>query len=160
MSRPHNSALKGQLLRFLVNGLASVAIDACVYSLLLGANLARPFAKGASYLSGMLFGFFGNKYWTFSTRKVSASEPIAYGLVYALTFAQNITTNSLILSWTGSPAIAFLTATGLSTVLNFIGLKWIVFRSTAAQPDPHMVPAHTRLDASPADVDVRARRAA
>ena len=119
------------LTRFLVMGSASVLTDFGVYWLLgTRAGFSREFGKGLSYLSGVLIGFVGNKYWTFESRRKSWTEPASYLAIYAITLLVNIGVNRLALTWLGADKTldAFLVATGITTVLNFLGMRFITFR--------------------------------
>lgn len=120
-----------QLARFLVVGSSSVGIDFAVYSLLAG-GLGWPAdgAKGLSYLAGVVVGFFGNKWWTFESARRSAGEPIAYLALYAMTLLVNVACNWAVLVVLGPQRTgwAFLFATGVTTVLNFLGMKFVTFR--------------------------------
>ncbi|MCA9133935.1 MAG: GtrA family protein, partial [Planctomycetales bacterium] len=124
-------SLRTQALRFLFVGGSSVAIDLAVYMALVG-TLQPLSAKAISYIAGMLFGFVGNKFWTFESRRKSVSEPLVYTVLYAVTLAVNVGLNSLCLALlagiqTPEPLarfLAFLLATGTTTVLNFVGLKY------------------------------------
>ncbi|MFO1063446.1 MAG: GtrA family protein [Pirellulales bacterium] len=124
-----------QIGRFLCVGGSSVAVDLVCYWLLLSSFTPMP-AKGISYLIGMAVGFIGNKLWTFESKQRSLSEPALYSLVYAVSLAVNIGLNSGVLALLNpvidlpsiNRAAAFLIATGTTTVLNFVGLKFIAFR--------------------------------
>ena len=143
---------KRQIVRFLVVGLVSVAVDLACY-MFLGTILffATSVAKGISYLAGMAVGFVGNKYWTFGSARRSASEPVTYVVLYVVTLAVNIGVNSAVLSITGGWTVpAFLLATGVTTVLNFLGMRLITFRDgiqdrlraqRGAHSPSHAVPA-------------------
>jgi putative flippase GtrA len=123
-----------QISRFLVIGCTSVVIDFVVYALLTRARLSPPLAKGLSYLAGMLFGFLGNKFWTFESSRKSTSEPITYILLYAATLGVNVAINSGVLAlFADAKLFAFLVATGVTTVLNFLGMRWITFREGVRQ---------------------------
>jgi putative flippase GtrA len=146
---------KRQIVRFLVVGCVSVAVDLVCY-MFLGTILffATSVAKGISYLAGMAVGFVGNKYWTFGSARRSASEPVTYAVLYVVTLAVNIGVNSAVLGITGGwKAPAFLLATAITTVLNFLGMRLITFREgiqdrlrtqgagqsrTHAVPSPHL----------------------
>lgn len=127
---PKKRSFSGQLVRFIVIGVTNVLLDFACYRLLLALGVSVGLAKGLAYGAGMISGYFGNKLWTFQSRTVSAREPIAYVLVYAVGLAANVLTNAAALlilgdTYTGT---AFLAATAVSTALNFIGLKYIAFR--------------------------------
>jgi putative flippase GtrA len=120
---------KRQIMRFLVVGFVSVAVDLACY-MFLGTILffATSLAKGLSYIAGMAVGFVGNKYWTFGSARRNASEPVTYVVLYVVTLAVNIGVNSAVLGITGWKAPAFLLATVVTTVLNFLGMRLITFR--------------------------------
>jgi putative flippase GtrA len=120
---------KRQIVRFLVVGFVSVGVDLACY-MFLGTILffATSLAKGISYIAGMAVGFVGNKYWTFGSARRNASEPVTYVVLYVVTLAVNIGVNSAVLGFTGWKAPAFLLATAVTTVLNFLGMRLITFR--------------------------------
>ena len=130
-ARPNKRPLLRQVSRFFVIGGCSAATDFACYTLLLGSfGLSIATAKGISYVTGMVVGFFGNKLWTFQSRRRAVSEPLLYMAWYFVTLAVNMATNGLVLELLGPQATlpAFLAATGLTTVLNFLGLRLIAFR--------------------------------
>jgi putative flippase GtrA len=127
---------KKQLCRFLVIGLSSVFVDLAVYAFLAGFGTPTHWAKGISYIAGMLIGFVGNKFWTFECRTASVSEPVLYVLLYLATLVINVVVNagvlgaaSLLLPSLCAAALAFLIATGVTTVLNFLGMRLVAFRT-------------------------------
>jgi len=124
-----------QIRRFIVIGVASVLTDFAVYTLLTRAGLLWDVSKGVSYVSGMVVGFIGNKLWTFQSARRSPAEPITYILLYTTTLGVNVLVNRLVILVVGAwlatgvvKGLAFLVATGVTTVLNFVGMKWITFR--------------------------------
>ena len=133
-SRPTDLAhrdTRRQITRFLFVGGASVAVDLGIYTLLTSFTpLAWGVSKGVSYAAGVVVGFFGNKFWTFESRRRSAAEPAMYGALYALTLLLNIACNQLALSALGPQRklIAFVFATSVTMVTNFLGMKFVAFR--------------------------------
>ena len=121
-----------QLVRYLVVGLSTVAFDLIVYLLLSQyAGIAPSIAKGISYIAGVVcVGFVLNKLWTFRSAEKSVAEPITYLTIYIITLFVNIGCNQLALSILGAEQklVAFLFATGVTTVLNFLGMRFIAFR--------------------------------
>jgi putative flippase GtrA len=119
------------LLRFLVIGVSCVFVDLAVYRLLgWKLNLRLDVAKGVSYWAGVVVGFVGNKFWTFRSTQKSLREPLAYVILYVCTMLANIACNGAVLSILGAnaTALAFLFATGVTTCLNFAGMRLLVFR--------------------------------
>jgi putative flippase GtrA len=119
-----------QLRRFLVVGATSVAVDFAVYRLLLLVAWWPDTAKAASYLAGVVVGFCGNKWWTFESARRSAAEPFTYLALYVITLAVNVACNrgALTMLGDGGNPWAFLFATAVTTVLNFLGMKLVTFR--------------------------------
>lgn len=122
-----------QVTRFLVIGCCTTATDLTIYMLLTSLGLLSPSpAKGSSYLSAMVFGFFGNKLWAFQSNRRSLDEPLAFFGLYGTTLLVNVGLNALGLAVLGHsvPArlMAFVAATGVTTVLNFLGLRFVAFR--------------------------------
>jgi len=124
-----------QFLRFLIVGSATVAIDFSFYRLLMWLGVELDIAKAGSFTIGAGFAYITNKSWTF-TRKKHGLAPISFVFLYGGTLFINTSANGLIVrllphtAW--ALAVAFVIATALSAALNFIGMKWIVFRSDAA----------------------------
>jgi putative flippase GtrA len=114
-------------------GCCSTATDLTIYLLFtsLGLLAASP-AKASSYLLAMVFGFFGNKLWAFQSQRRSLDEPLAFFALYGTTLLVNVGLNALGLAILGHtlPArlMAFVAATGVTTVLNFLGLRFVAFR--------------------------------
>jgi putative flippase GtrA len=124
-----------QLRRFLVVGSLSVLVDFGVYSALAtGAGLAVSLAKAFSYLAGVVVGFVLNKRWTFESSRRSWQEATTYLALYAVTLGVNVGCNRLVLSLIGADhrSLAFIMATGVTTVLNFIGMRLVTFRQGIA----------------------------
>jgi len=119
--------IKKELKRFLVAGMSAVATDFGTYYLLLG-YLDPAVAKTISFLIGTIVAFIINKYWTFEKHERSYGEIIKFSFLYTATLFTNVATNEIVLNQFHIVFLAFLTATGVSTVLNFIGQKWWVFR--------------------------------
>ena len=119
--------VKKELKRFLVVGISAVTIDLTTYYLLLDF-LSHDIAKAISFLLGTIFAFVINKYWTFEKHKKSYTEVFQFGVLYSVTLGFNVLTNKMVIDNTQMVFLAFLIATGVSTVLNFIGQKWWVFR--------------------------------
>lgn len=118
---------KKELIRFLFAGFSAVCIDLISYKVLsnfLNYNLA----KGLSFFLGTIIAFLINKYWTFEKDKKSFREVWQFGLLYSATLTINVITNHYILINSGFISLAFLIATGVSTVINFLGQKFWVFK--------------------------------
>ena len=116
-----------ELLRFLVGGGSAVVTDYLVYRLLLFWNCDISLSKAVSYICGAAVGFVINKLWTFESKGFSKMEVVRYIILYAFSACMNAGVNKLVLMVVGIQLLAFLCATGVSTVLNFVGQKFFVF---------------------------------
>ena len=121
---------------FMANGLTSVTLAYGVYRGLIASGLKIEIANGMAYLAGMVYGFFANKHLAFRDRGAGSTVKVArYALLHTGTLLVNLVTNSLVLSILRDLPfdlfIAFLAAISISTVLNFMGLKYWVFKRSA-----------------------------
>ena len=122
------SGIRRELSRFLVAGISAVATDMGTYFLLLNILNPAP-AKALSFLCGTVVAYVINKYWTFEVSRRSYSEMCRFSLLYLSTLVANVGVNKLTLNVLPQMIlVAFLAATATSTILNFIGQKWWVFR--------------------------------
>lgn len=116
-----------ELLKFLVGGGSAVIVDYAVYKILLSVSLNMSLAKAVSYVCGACIGFIINKLWTFECKEFSKKEIIKYILLYAVSAGINAGINKSIMMLLEIQLLAFLCATGVSTVINFLGQKFFVF---------------------------------
>lgn len=127
-----DSKTKKQMLRFLVAGCGAVGTDTTVYFLLVNNFLnyiGYDWSKFISFLSGTFVAFVINKYWTFESKRKSIFEAIAFLVLYLTTLGLNVSVNHLVLNISNNTAVlAFLVATITSTIANFLGQKFWVFR--------------------------------
>ncbi|WP_424766490.1 GtrA family protein [Paenibacillus sp. sgz302251] len=120
--------LKIQAYRFVIVGLLAVLIDTSSY-FILKAFVPPSVAKGISFCLGTILAYLLNKQWTFEEKVHQKKKIIRFALLYLFTLSANILVNkSGLLLYPGAYLFAFIAATGTSTVLNFIGQKWWVFK--------------------------------
>lgn len=122
---------RSQLFRFLLVGGSTVLLDLLVYKVLL-TGLSPSLAKAISFLCGTVYAYQFNRVWTFKAGSASIPQALKFGLVYGTNLGINVGTNAAMLSLLPSALpwrlnLAFLIATGTSAVLNFLGMKWLVF---------------------------------
>ena len=90
-------------------------------------------SKALSYISGSIVAYLLNKYWTFTQLEKSKSEVIRFIILYLFSFGMNVISNKLLIQFTTgfeySIQLSLFIATGISTVINFIGQKFWVFKS-------------------------------
>lgn len=116
-----------EILKFLVGGGSAVVVDALFYAIL-KAYIDFSVAKAISYILGAFVGFIINKLWTFESEKFKVAEIYKYIILYACSALVNTGVNKFVIWIIPSTVFAFLCATGTSTVMNFLGQKFLVFR--------------------------------
>lgn len=119
---------KKELVRFLFGGGSAVIVDFISYQWMLYLGLHMSLSKALSFMLGSCVGFIINKLWTFESRRFLKSEIWRYCILYLCTAMINAFINRAVVSMLQIQIIGFLCATGVSTVLNFLGQKYFVFR--------------------------------
>lgn len=121
------------ILRFLVVGTTTVLIDWLFYRLTMFAGVSIGLAKGIGFIAGAGFAFCANRSWTFSVAgRWTAGELARFVMAYSSTLVINVGVNGGVLVVIGHDqrplAVAFVIATAVSAVLNFVAMKFLVFR--------------------------------
>lgn len=128
---------RAQLARYLVAGCAAVGTDLLSYALLL--HIMWPsFAKAASFVCATTVSYLLNKYWTFKETAHSWSQVTKFATLYGASLCGNVIVNKVVLD--SIPMflpfvarytfqLAWLMATAFSTIGNYIGQKYWVFRA-------------------------------
>jgi len=119
---------------FIVSGCTAVTTDLASYQLLL-TICPVGVAKGISFLCGTLIAYLLNKYWTFQRDTRSWPELVCFLMLYTGTLCLNVTIHHLSLQYLPG-LIAFLAATATSTVVNFLGQKFWVFKPSFQPLNP------------------------
>lgn len=122
-----------EVLKFLVGGGSAVLVDYVLYRLLIYLGMPVSISKGISYIAGAVVGFVINKLWTFESKQFSSIEIAKYILLYACSACANAGVNKFVLWLFNWHLFAFLCATGVSTVMNFLGQKFFVFVKRGGQ---------------------------
>lgn len=130
--------IKRELVIFLIVGLATVLIDFLTYSSLVWINLLSvDLSKGIGFLMGTCFAYFANRMFTFGHKNPATGSAWRFTSLYAITLGINVWVNAFVLhlfdTTTQVIQLAFLMATGISAILNFIGMKWLVFKAKPTQ---------------------------
>ena len=118
---------KKELKRFLIAGLTAVGTDFITYYVILNF-LHHDIAKTLSFISGTVVAFVVNKYWTFERYEKNYKQIFQFTILYSATLFVNVMVNRLVLDYAELVFLAFIIATGASTILNFAGQKWWVFK--------------------------------
>lgn len=140
----NDKALRNQIFRFVIAGFLGLFTDMSVYRMLVSLDVHITPAKALGCVAGTVVVFFINRAWTFSSQQASLSQFLRFAALYGTSISINTAVNTLVLSLLPDPwQVAFVLATGLSTVINFLGSKFLVFKPAAATveapeatPDP------------------------
>jgi putative flippase GtrA len=116
-----------EMFRFICSGLGSVLIDFLVY-MLLQNYINISLAKGFSFICGAFFSYLVNNIWTFRVSKIIVNNLIKFSVLYFFSFILNISVNYLFFIFFENSYISFFFATLASTTINFIGMKFWVFK--------------------------------
>lgn len=119
--------LKKQLVKFIIAGCLAVTTDLLSYYILLNF-LSHNISKTVSFILGTIVAYIINKFWTFEKNKKSYREIYRFALLYTITLFANVFTNKITLELTKNTFLSFIVATGVSTVFNFLGQKFWVFK--------------------------------
>jgi putative flippase GtrA len=134
------SGSKHEFLRYLFSGFSAVGTDLLTYSFLLEPMGPSP-AKTLSFIAATMVSYTLNKFWTFKQAEHSWREMFSFALLYSVSLIANVLVNkiALFIVHVHVPPlvqveyqIAWLMATGTSTVLNYIGQKFWVFKKKPA----------------------------
>lgn len=127
------AGLLGQIARFVTVGAFCALVDAGFYWVLLELGSWPHLAKAVSFVAGTTTAFFLNRRFTFNARAGGVGQAGGFALLYTVTFFVNVGTNAVMLQvlpavrW--EYALAWVVAQGTATVINFVMLRAVVFRS-------------------------------
>jgi putative flippase GtrA len=126
--------IKKELSVFLVVGISTVVVDYIFYQGMVALQWATiDIAKTFSFIVGTLYAYGANRFWTFSHKEAANNSALKFVLLYSVTLSANVLINSQLLEFLRNidyeVQISFFFATGVSSTLNFIGMKFIIFKS-------------------------------
>lgn len=123
-----------ELARFVVVGSSAVAVDFVVYYLLTSFVPVVPtsVAKATSFIAGAVLAFVANRGFVFRATGEAKHQIAPFVMLYLASLVLNNAVNAGMLAMGAPKFLAWLFATGSSTVSNFLGMKFIVFREKRA----------------------------
>jgi putative flippase GtrA len=131
-------SLFNQLFRFVLIGGGCALIDSGTYALLLTLGWPYWLSKSISFILGTTASYLINRRFTFTgaSKGNTTAKAGGFALVYLVTFFVNVGTNQLMISLTPNVvvthtvkiAICWVVAQGVATLMNFVMLKWVIFR--------------------------------
>ena len=122
-------------IKFFIVGCIGFVIDISIYFLLLNEGYASFISKGLSFICSVIICYFLNSYFTFNRARMGSLKFFKYSAVYLFSFFVNMVSNEYMLMEINKTSlneysymIAFIWATFLSLIINFLGLRYYVFR--------------------------------
>ncbi|NVN06301.1 GtrA family protein [Asaia spathodeae] len=117
-------------IRFLIVGGISTAVNYAVFYILLGLGLQYQWASACGFVAGVLVGFPLNKAWTYGdSSRMTAAVLYSYIAVYLTSLIINIAAITMLVDFARiEPRIANFVTIIITTMTNFLGTKFWVFR--------------------------------
>ena len=121
-----------QVGRFLIVGSTSVLIDLIFYSTFIYLGFDTLISKGSSFFIGAVFAYFSSEKFAFRLNLDTAKKRyVLFVLLYMSILVINVLTNENLLDMTGRTQLsflfAFICATSISVLINFIGMNYLFF---------------------------------
>ena len=112
----------------MVGSLSTVLNYGCFYLLRTFLGVHYTFASAVGFVSGVIFGCWLNKHWTFQIKDKDDRHLIKYSFVYLGSLILSVRVLHTAIKVTGiHPNAANIMVIGLTTCTNFLGTKLLVF---------------------------------
>lgn len=119
-----------EIYRFLIVGVCSVTIDFLFYYFFIYFNFFDPNnAKRLSFIIGAIFAFYANRNYVFQVNEKKFSQYIMFSILYFTSFILNSVVHDFVYLFSNLTLISFLCATMVSTITNFTGQKFLIFKN-------------------------------
>lgn len=124
---------KRQFLRFLIVGGIAASLSFCAYIILVLIGLHTAWANAASFFAGATVSYILNRLFTFAAPLGGFGRIVTFIALYLFTLIVQIGVNEGLLRVVGKDRLVYIAgcwcfAVGVSSVLNFLGLRFLVFR--------------------------------
>ena len=120
-----------EIIKFIVVGVLAVLIDGTTYALMVRAlGFEQGLSKRVSFILGSIWAFFANKRYTFNSPAPARKEIILFSILYITTYFVNGWIHDITWKISDMDWLSFLTATATSTVINYLGQKFVVFHKS------------------------------
>jgi len=118
-----------EIYKFIIIGIIAVCIDAFVYYLLGNFEFfTYPISKKISFICGAAFAFFFNRSYVFQIKHKNIKQILGFSILYFISFFCNAFSHDFVLYKIDIPAVSFIFATAVSTIINYLGQKFVIFR--------------------------------
>jgi putative flippase GtrA len=120
-----------QFIKFVVVGVLSTMVNyGLFYILLTYSHLDYKIASAIGFIAGVCAGFLLNKSWTFSNDSEAGKYVFKYFILYTVSLAVSLLFLKITVEKFNIDArVANVLSIGITTVINFIGTKWMVFKA-------------------------------
>ena len=119
-----------EIYRFLIVGICSVLIDFIFYYFFIYINLFDPDnSKRISFIIGAIFAFYANRSYVFKVIDKKIIQYFSFAFLYFASFSLNSIVHDFVLLKSEILLVSFLVATMVSTIINFCGQKFIIFKN-------------------------------
>lgn len=127
-----NFFLNMKFIKFLIIGGTSTILNYLTFFILFQFQIFNYLLSSTTgYLTGLVFGYFLNKYWSFESKSTNhIKDAILYLSVYLTSLVVGLSVLYIAVEILNiHPLIANIISIGITTILNFTGLKLIVFKN-------------------------------
>ena len=119
-----------EIYRFLIVGICSVSIDFIFYYFFIYFDFFDPNnSKRISFIIGAIFAFYANRNYVFRINQKKFSQYIMFSILYFTSFILNSIVHDYIYLISNLTLVSFLCATMVSTITNFTGQKFLIFKN-------------------------------
>jgi putative flippase GtrA len=118
-----------RLVKFAVTGIAGTILDFLAFNLVLLLTGNPVLSRGIGYVFGTLWAFFVNRSWVFKSKN-GISSIVPFLLLYGSSGFVAVAIQSF-LDGISSVFIAYLISLLFASVMNFLGMRFLVFRGSS-----------------------------
>ncbi|MBP7282760.1 MAG: GtrA family protein [Leptospiraceae bacterium] len=130
-----NKDLLNRFIKFLVVGGICTIINYIIFYVLFNYfGVQYLLSSAIGYTSGLVIGYYVNKFWTYQVERDSQEK---YMFKYLFVYLASLGASTLFLKFLVeflnlNPVLANIFAIGLSTITNFVGTNFLVFKNKKA----------------------------
>lgn len=117
-----------RLIKFAVTGIAGSILDFLAFNLVLLLSGNPVISRGVGYVFGTLWAFFVNRSWVFNSKN-GISSLVPFLLLYGSSGLVAVAIQSLLA--TSGIFLAYLISLLVASVMNFLGMRFLVFRGSS-----------------------------
>lgn len=117
-----------KFIKFITVGVTSTLVNYIVFVCLINLEFHYAFSMPVGFCIGLAVGYYFNNIWTFNT-SIQRSSLFRYLTVYSVTLLVGLGLLTFLVEFiTLDTYMANATVLVVTTILNYTGLKWFVFK--------------------------------